>query len=46
MYLMRVGAIGAERPALRIDDDTYLDLSAPSVTPSVATSLATSPAPN
>ncbi|MCX5562579.1 fumarylacetoacetate hydrolase family protein [Streptomyces sp. NBC_00038] len=27
MYLMRVGATGAERPALRIDDDTYLDLS-------------------
>ncbi|MCW2900072.1 MAG: fumarylacetoacetate superfamily protein [Streptosporangiaceae bacterium] len=27
MYLMRVGAVGAERPALRIDDDTYLDVS-------------------
>jgi 2-keto-4-pentenoate hydratase/2-oxohepta-3-ene-1,7-dioic acid hydratase in catechol pathway len=27
MYLMRIGAAGAERPAARIDDDTYVDLS-------------------
>src|SRR5918998_345742 len=27
MYLMRIGAAGAEKPAARIDDDTYVDLS-------------------
>ena len=27
MYLMRVGALGAEKPVARIDDDTYVDLS-------------------
>ena len=27
MYLMRIGAVGAEKPAARIDDDTYVDLS-------------------
>jgi 2-keto-4-pentenoate hydratase/2-oxohepta-3-ene-1,7-dioic acid hydratase in catechol pathway len=26
MYLMRIGAVGAERPAARIDDGTYVDL--------------------
>ncbi|MFF7984196.1 fumarylacetoacetate hydrolase family protein [Streptomyces sp. NPDC007901] len=27
MYLMRIGAVGAERPVARVDDDTYVDLS-------------------
>ncbi|SNX65860.1 2-keto-4-pentenoate hydratase/2-oxohepta-3-ene-1,7-dioic acid hydratase in catechol pathway [Streptomyces sp. TLI_55] len=27
MYLMRIGAPGAEKPVARIDDDTYVDLS-------------------
>ncbi|MFI7400464.1 fumarylacetoacetate hydrolase family protein [Streptomyces sp. NPDC049541] len=27
MYLMRIGAAGAEKPVARIDDDTYVDLS-------------------
>ncbi|MFD4505357.1 fumarylacetoacetate hydrolase family protein [Streptomyces sp. NPDC058457] len=27
MYLMRIGAPGAEKPIARIDDDTYVDLS-------------------
>ena len=27
MYLMRIGAVGGEKPAARIDDDTYVDLS-------------------
>jgi 2,4-didehydro-3-deoxy-L-rhamnonate hydrolase len=27
MYLMRVGAVGAEKPVARIDDETYVDLS-------------------
>ncbi|MEU1300675.1 fumarylacetoacetate hydrolase family protein [Streptomyces shenzhenensis] len=27
MYLMRIGATGAEKPVARIDDDTYVDLS-------------------
>ena len=27
MYLMRIGAFGAERPVARIDDDHYVDLS-------------------
>jgi 2,4-didehydro-3-deoxy-L-rhamnonate hydrolase len=27
MYLMRIGAPGAERPIARIDDDTYVDVS-------------------
>ncbi|MGC9543889.1 fumarylacetoacetate hydrolase family protein [Streptomyces sp. UG1] len=27
MYLMRIGAPGAEKPVARIDDDTYIDLS-------------------
>ncbi len=27
MYLMRIGAFGAERPVARIDDHTYVDLS-------------------
>ncbi|MFJ3034968.1 fumarylacetoacetate hydrolase family protein [Curtobacterium pusillum] len=27
MYLMRIGAVGAEKPVARIDDDTYVDLS-------------------
>jgi 2,4-didehydro-3-deoxy-L-rhamnonate hydrolase len=27
MRLMRLGPVGAERPAVRIDDDTYLDVS-------------------
>ena len=27
MYLRRIGAAGAEKPAARIDDDTYVDLS-------------------
>ena len=27
MYLMRIGAPGAEKPAARIDDDTFVDLS-------------------
>lgn len=27
MYLMRIGAAGAEKPAARIDDETYVDLS-------------------
>lgn len=27
MYLMRIGAPGAERPVARVDDDTYVDLS-------------------
>ncbi|MCZ1004085.1 fumarylacetoacetate hydrolase family protein [Streptomyces mirabilis] len=27
MYLMRIGAVGAERPVARVDDNTYVDLS-------------------
>ncbi|NUR02976.1 MAG: fumarylacetoacetate hydrolase family protein [Streptomyces sp.] len=27
MYLMRIGAVGAEKPVARIDDETYVDLS-------------------
>ncbi len=27
MYLMRIGASGAEKPVARIDDETYVDLS-------------------
>ncbi|MFJ9633919.1 fumarylacetoacetate hydrolase family protein [Streptomyces sp. NPDC101175] len=27
MYLMRIGATGAEKPVARLDDDTYVDLS-------------------
>jgi len=27
MYLMRTGAVGAEKPVARIDDETYVDLS-------------------
>ncbi|MCW8381839.1 fumarylacetoacetate hydrolase family protein [Streptomyces justiciae] len=27
MYLMRIGAPGAEKPVARVDDDTYVDLS-------------------
>ena len=27
MYLMRIGAVGAEKPVARIDDDHYVDLS-------------------
>ena len=27
MYLMRIGAVGAERPVVRIDDATYVDVS-------------------
>jgi 2,4-didehydro-3-deoxy-L-rhamnonate hydrolase len=27
VYLMRIGASGAEKPAARVDDDTYVDLS-------------------
>ncbi|MEQ3552641.1 fumarylacetoacetate hydrolase family protein [Pseudonocardia nematodicida] len=27
MYLMRIGAFGAEKPAARLDDETYVDLS-------------------
>ncbi|MFJ9005452.1 fumarylacetoacetate hydrolase family protein [Streptomyces canus] len=27
MYLMRIGAVGIERPVARVDDDTYVDLS-------------------
>ncbi|MFJ9085527.1 fumarylacetoacetate hydrolase family protein [Streptomyces sp. NPDC102384] len=27
MYLMRIGAVGAEKPVARIDDHTYVDLS-------------------
>ena len=27
MYLMRIGAAGAEKPISRLDDDTYIDLS-------------------
>ncbi|PAK28019.1 ureidoglycolate lyase [Streptomyces sp. alain-838] len=27
MYLMRIGAVGAEKPVARMDDDTYVDLS-------------------
>lgn len=27
MYLMRIGAFGAEKPVARIDDETYVDLS-------------------
>ena len=27
MYLMRIGAPGAEKPVARIDDDSYVDLS-------------------
>ncbi|MFE6820955.1 fumarylacetoacetate hydrolase family protein [Streptomyces sp. NPDC057690] len=27
MYLMRIGAPGAEKPVVRIDDDTYVDVS-------------------
>ncbi|WP_093460233.1 fumarylacetoacetate hydrolase family protein [Streptomyces melanosporofaciens] len=27
MYLMRIGAAGAEKPVARLDDDTYVDLS-------------------
>jgi 2,4-didehydro-3-deoxy-L-rhamnonate hydrolase len=27
VYLMRIGAIGAEKPVARIDDETYVDLS-------------------
>lgn len=27
MYLMRIGAIGAEKPIVRIDDETYVDVS-------------------
>jgi 2,4-diketo-3-deoxy-L-fuconate hydrolase len=27
VYLMRIGAPGAEKPAVRLDDDTYLDVS-------------------
>jgi 2,4-didehydro-3-deoxy-L-rhamnonate hydrolase len=27
MYLMRIGAPGAERPVVRLDDETYVDLS-------------------
>ncbi len=27
MYLMRIGAIGAEKPIVRIDDATYVDVS-------------------
>jgi 2-keto-4-pentenoate hydratase/2-oxohepta-3-ene-1,7-dioic acid hydratase in catechol pathway len=27
VYLMRIGAIGAERPIVRIDDETYVDVS-------------------
>ncbi|NUS53433.1 MAG: fumarylacetoacetate hydrolase family protein [Streptomycetaceae bacterium] len=27
MYLMRIGAAGSEKPAARIDDETYVDLS-------------------
>ena len=27
MYLMRIGAVGAEKPVARIDDDRYVDLS-------------------
>ena len=26
MYLMRIGALGAEKPVVRIDDETYVDL--------------------
>jgi 2-keto-4-pentenoate hydratase/2-oxohepta-3-ene-1,7-dioic acid hydratase in catechol pathway len=27
MFLMRVGAVGAERPVVRLDDETYVDVS-------------------
>jgi len=27
MYLMRIGAVGAEKPAARVDEDSYVDLS-------------------
>ncbi|MFF4360947.1 fumarylacetoacetate hydrolase family protein [Streptomyces sp. NPDC001604] len=27
MYLMRIGAVGAEKPVARLDDETYVDLS-------------------
>ena len=27
MYLMRIGPPGAEKPVVRIDDDTYVDVS-------------------
>ncbi|MCX4759615.1 fumarylacetoacetate hydrolase family protein [Streptomyces sp. NBC_01275] len=27
MYLMRIGAVGTERPVARVDDNTYVDLS-------------------
>ncbi|MEU6223750.1 fumarylacetoacetate hydrolase family protein [Streptomyces sp. NPDC047042] len=27
MYLMRIGAVGAEKPIARLDEDTYVDLS-------------------
>jgi 2,4-diketo-3-deoxy-L-fuconate hydrolase len=27
VYLMRIGAVGAEKPVARIDDETYVDLS-------------------
>ncbi|MGH2910332.1 MAG: ureidoglycolate lyase, partial [Solirubrobacteraceae bacterium] len=27
MYLMRIGAPGAETPAARVDDESYVDLS-------------------
>ena len=27
MYLMRIGAVGAEKPVARLDDQTYVDLS-------------------
>lgn len=27
MHLMRIGAVGSEKPVARIDDDTYVDLS-------------------
>jgi len=27
MKLMRIGEVGAERPVIRLDDDTYIDVS-------------------
>ena len=27
MYLMRIGAVGSEKPVVRVDEETYVDVS-------------------